>query len=155
MAVRGRILITLYLVRINSGLSLHCLSTQCLCMDTADNLLLNVLKPIPKDVRGNLSDSNNYRGISLCSSLISKAIDNIIIKRYGNLLNTNELQFGFKPNHSTNVCTGIMKVQKHVISYYNNNNKNVYACKLDASKAFDRVHYGTLFVSQLWCIAYC
>ena len=93
---------------------------------TADNLLLNVLKPIPKDVRGNLSDSNNYRGISLCSSL-SKAIDNIIIKRYGNLLNTNELQFEFKPNHSTNVCTGIMK---HVISYYNNNNTNVYACKL-------------------------
>ena len=88
---------------------------------TADNLLLNVLKPIPKDVRGNLSDSNNYRGISLCSSL-SKAIDNVIIKRYGNLLNTNELQFGFKPNHSTNVCTGIMK---HVISYYNNNNTNV------------------------------
>ena len=61
---------------------------------TADNLLLNVLKPIPKDVRGNMSDSNNYRGISLCSSL-SKAIDNIIIRRYGNLLNTNELQFGF------------------------------------------------------------
>ena len=26
-----------------------------------------------------------------------------------------------------------------------NNNTNVYACKLDASKAFDRVHYGTLF----------
>ena len=34
---------------------------------------------------------------------------------------------------------------KSVISYYNNNNTNVYACKLDASKAFDRVHYGTLF----------
>ena len=52
---------------------------------TADNLLLNVKKSIPKDVRGNMSDSNNYRGISLCSSL-SKDIDNIIINRYGHLL---------------------------------------------------------------------
>ena len=82
----------------------------------------------------------------VCSSP-SKAIDNIIITRYGNLLKTNELQFGFKPNYSTNVCAGIMK---HVISHYNNNNTDVHACKLDASKAFDRVHhpgvhYGTLF----------
>ena len=110
---------------------------------TADNLLLGVLTQIPKDVRRNMSDSNNYRGISLCSALRpSKAVDNIIIQRYGHLLSTSDLQFGFKPQHSTNMCTGIMK---HVISYYNSKSTNVYACKLDATKAFGRVHYGQLF----------
>ena len=60
---------------------------MCMHGYTADNLLLNVWNAIPKDVRGNMSDSNHYRGISLCSS-ISKAIDNIIINRYGHLIIT-------------------------------------------------------------------
>ena len=33
-------------------------------------------------------------------------------------------------------------IMQHVISYYNNDNTNVYGCMLDASKAFERVHYG-------------
>ena len=32
-----------------------------------------------------------------------------------------------------------------IITHYKTNGSNVYSCMLDASKAFDRVHFGTLF----------
>ena len=40
------------------------------------------------------------------------------------------------------MCTAIFK---DVCSYYQSRNSDVYVCLLDASKAFDRVHYGKLF----------
>ena len=36
-------------------------------------------------------------------------------------------------------------VYYEVINHYLCNDNNVYSCLLDASKAFDRVHYGKLF----------
>ena len=36
-------------------------------------------------------------------------------------------------------------IYKEVVNHYLNSGSNVYSCLLDASKAFDRVHYGTLF----------
>ena len=32
-----------------------------------------------------------------------------------------------------------------IINHYLKNGSNVYSCLLDASKAFDKVHYGKLF----------
>ena len=40
------------------------------------------------------------------------------------------------------MCTSVFK---EVCSYYKAPNTDVYVCLLDASKAFDRVHYGKLF----------
>ena len=40
------------------------------------------------------------------------------------------------------MCTTILK---EVCSYYQYRNTDVFVCMLDASKAFDRVHYGKLF----------
>ena len=40
------------------------------------------------------------------------------------------------------MCTSIIK---EVISHYNSRNSSVYACLLDASKAFDRLNHGKLF----------
>ena len=34
---------------------------------------------------------------------------------------------------------------KNIISYYRANNSKVYGCMLDASKAYDRIHFGKLF----------
>ena len=39
-----------------------------------DNLLTSVVVPIPKNVKGNMGSSDNYRGIALCSS-ITKLFD--------------------------------------------------------------------------------
>ena len=44
--------------------------------------------------------------------------------------------------HSTNMCTAVFT---ETVSYFVDRGSNVYACLLDASKAFDRVHYGKLF----------
>ena len=45
-------------------------------------------------------------------------------------------------NHSTTSCTTVLK---EIIKYYLRGNSNVYCCLLDASKAFDKIHFGKLF----------
>ena len=47
-----------------------------------------------------------------------------------------------KDNHDTVMCTATLK---ETISYYTSRGSNVYACLLDASKAFDKVHFGKMF----------
>ncbi len=107
----------------------------------ADNLLASVIASIPKCMRSSLSNSDNYRGIALCSALC-KVIDYVFIDRYSSQLQSSNLQFAFKDGHDTVVCTAVLK---ETISYFNNRGSNVYACLLDASKAFDKVHFGKLF----------
>ena len=51
------------------------------------------------------------------------------------------MQFGFIPKDSTVLCSVIYK---ELIDNYNRNGSNVYLCLLDASKAFDKIHYGKL-----------
>ena len=59
------------------------------------------------------------------------------------ILNTSDLQFAFKEGHSTVMCTTALE---ETVQYFQKGDSNVYACLLDdASKAFDRVHYGKLF----------
>ena len=109
---------------------------------TPNGLLESVLISILKDARGDLCSSDNYRGIALCSALC-KVIDIIVIERYREKLLTSELQFAFKALHSTSMCTTVVK---EVCIYYRARGTNVYSCMLGASKAFDRVYYGKLFI---------
>jgi hypothetical protein len=97
--------------------------------------------PIPKKRNANATDSENYRGISL-SSVFGKIFDNIVLCKYYDNLCTSELQFGFKANCSTNMCTMILK---ETIAYYTNNKSPVFCTFLDATKAFDRVNFCKLF----------
>ena len=108
---------------------------------TVDELLFSTVVPIPKNPRASLSDSNNYRGIALCSCL-SKILDTIILTKYNHLLCSSDLQFAYKEKLGTTMCTLILK---ETINYFVNRHTDVYCCLLDASKAFDCVHYGHLF----------
>ena len=54
-----------------------------------------VLTPIPKSNK-DISQSQNYRGIALASSL-SKVLEHLILNKYSSFLCTSHLQFGFKP----------------------------------------------------------
>ena len=57
-------------------------------------------------------------------------------------LSSNDSQFGFKQRHSTSQCTFVVK---ETVQYYLNGGSIVYGMLLDASKAFDRVHFIKLF----------
>ena len=69
-------------------------------------------------------------------------VTGLVVKTHKGSLQTWDLQFGFKSNHSTVLCTAIyMETNNH----YVNEGSNVYSCLLDASNAFDRVYWGRLF----------
>jgi len=85
---------------------------------------------------------NRQRKTILLSSIFVKLFENIIMYKYADKLHTSELQFGFKNNSSTHVCTMVLK---ETLSYYTTHNSHVFCTFLDASKAFDRVNYCKLF----------
>lgn len=97
--------------------------------------------PIPKAKNTNLTDSENYRGIAL-SSVFGRIFDLIVLHRYSDELTSCDLQFGFKKNRSTAMCS---MIAKEVIAHYVNSNSNVHCVFLDSSKAFDKVEYCKLF----------
>ena len=70
-------------------------------------LLLSTVVPVSKDKRGSKSDSNNYRAIAI-SSILGKLFDSFIIKDQHLSLITDDLQFGFKENSSTIICTQLL-----------------------------------------------
>ena len=106
-----------------------------------DQLRLSTILPIVKNKQASLNMSSNYRGIAL-TSILSKLIDILIIEFQSNALTSSDLQFGFKEKSSTVQCTFVVQ---EVVNYYVRNDSNVYCTFLDASKAFDRVHYNKLF----------
>ena len=107
-----------------------------------DTMLFSAMVPIPKNYKKTLTDSDNYRAIAM-GNVIGKLLDIIILQKYNYVLGSCELQFGFKENCSTNMCTYMVK---ETVQYYlSNGSKQVYGAVLDATKAFDRVNYCTLF----------
>ena len=99
-----------------------------------------ILVPIPK---GNKDPtlSDNYRPVALAPTL-SKALEWCILLSYPSYFSTSDLQFGFKRQLSTTLCTGLIK---NVVSKFVLAGSQVYGCFLDASKAFDRVNHVVLF----------
>ena len=107
-----------------------------------DDFVVGTTIPIPKNKNVNVTRSENYRGITL-SSVFGRILDNIIMRRHVSLLASCDLQFGFKRGRSTAMCTAVVK---EVLAYYTQQaNSNVFCTFLDASKAFDKVHYCKLF----------
>jgi len=106
-----------------------------------DNFLRSTIVPTPKGRNIDGSNSNNYRGIAL-SSIFGKLMDNIVLIKFSNQLQTSSLQFGFKAKSSTNLCIFVLK---ETLAYYVKNQTTVFCTFLDASKAFDRINYCKLF----------
>ena len=104
-------------------------------------MLTSYLVPIPKNRKKALSNSGNFRSIAI-SSIVGKILDHIVLQKHSNVLQTSDLQFGFKSNHSTTQCTFILQ---EVVDYYTYRHSPVFVTLLDATRAFDRVHYVKLF----------
>ena len=106
-----------------------------------DSMLASVLVPIPKNRKKSLCDSSNYRSIAI-SSIVGKVLDSVVMSKHRAALQTSDLQYGFKPSHSTVQCTFVLN---EVVDYYTSRQTPVFVTLLDASKAFDRVQYVKLF----------
>ena len=72
--------------------------------------------------------------------MLGKLFDIIVLEEEHHSLITDELQFGFKKNAFTVLCTSLLM---ETVEYYNDT--DCYLLLLDASKAFDRVEYVKLF----------
>ena len=77
-------------------------------------LLLSSIISILTDMKTSLRDSNNYRGISLFNA-ICKVYDHAIIFLCYNKFITSDMQFGFKANHSTIMCSLVLH---EIINHY-------------------------------------
>jgi hypothetical protein len=101
------------------------------------------LHPLLKSGKTDVSSISSYRMIAIIPAFI-KVFDYIILDKFSNCFNTNDCQFGYKRNHSTAQAAFIVK---ETVNYYFSKGSNVYACFLDASKAFDRVDHIKLFLN--------
>ena len=104
--------------------------------DYQDNLLKSTIISIPKD-----ANVDNYKGVSLSNS-INKLFDYVIIELYQNTLVSSDMQLVYKSQHSTALYSVFYL---ETLQYYRQNGSQVYSCLLDASKAFDCIHFGKLF----------
>ena len=96
-------------------------------------ILVSTIIPLIKDKLGDISSSNDYRSVAL-SSLLLKIFDYIILLLHGDKLSTDELQFGYQQNTSTNMCTWLAI---ETIDYFLRNGSEVFVGVMDMSKAFD------------------
>ena len=129
----------------------HLIHAQPAICSSLASLFTTILRLMPKTIRdctivpipkGNKDPrvSDNYRPIALAPTL-SKALEWCILSYPDHFL-TSGLQFGFKQKMSTTLCTGTVK---NIVSCYLHENSAVFACFLDASKAFDLVNHKILF----------
>ena len=100
-----------------------------------------VLVPIVKDKTKNIYDKGNYRPIAL-ASVVSKVFEMSLLVKLESFLHSSDYQFGFKANHSTDLCIYTLK---EVIDFYKSQSTSLYVFFMDASKAFDRVNHWLLF----------
>ncbi len=85
-------------------------------------MLFGTMVPITKGRWSNLSNSDNFRAITL-SIILCKILDVVILTKESDNLCSSNLQFSFKPGASTSLCTSLVQ---ETISYYVNNGSNVY-----------------------------
>jgi len=109
------------------------------------DMMKTILVPIVKDKNESLSSSDNYRPIAI-TSVMSKIYELLLLRRAEGMLITTSNQFGFKPQHSTDMAVYSLKC---ITEYYTTQNSPVYICFVDASKAFDRVNHWTLYIKLL------
>ena len=110
-----------------------------------NDFLKGVISPIIKDAGGDASSLDNYRGITL-SHVFAYLFEHAILLKTQIYLSSDNLQFGYKKNHS---ITHAIYCLKQCINHFCKHGSNVYASFLDCSKGFDRVCHRGLFLKLI------
>ena len=109
------------------------------------SFLKGTISPTIKNSSGDLNTVDNYRGITLCS-VFSHLFENALRLKFSSFLTSDDLQFGFKPNHSTNHAVYTLK---SCVDYFTRRDSNVFVAFLDFSKAFDTISHHGLFLKLI------
>ena len=97
--------------------------------------------PLFKGGLKNPATFDSYRAIAGGSQVL-KLFEYVILLIWGDHLDNDSLQFGFKAGVSTSQCTWLVN---EVTNYYMRRGTAVTACLLDCSKAFDKCKFDVLF----------
>ena len=76
-------------------------------------MLKGTMVPIPKGRWANMTMSDNFRAITL-SSILCKLLDMIILIKEEKNLTTSDMQFSFKKDSSTTMCTTMVQ-ETHIL----------------------------------------
>ena len=101
--------------------------------------------PLLKNSLKNLADLKSYRAIA-GSSLILKLFDQVILLLWGNLLQSDSLQFGYKSGYSTTQCSWFVM---ETASFFIRRKTPVIVTLLDCTMAFDKCKFDILFKKLL------
>ena len=101
-------------------------------------LLYRLLQP-SECCRSGVWWNNGFNSNLIFGNIATSRVYTTLTSHY---LKTSNLQFAYKERHSTAMCTLALK---EVAKYYTSRRGRVYCCLLDATKAFDRVRFDTLF----------
>jgi len=106
-----------------------------------DEFCYGMIIPLLKNKHGDVTTSDMYRGITLTST-VSKLFEMVLIELFGNDLQSDNLQYGFKKDSG---CTDALFTFNETVRYFTSRGSRVFCVSLDANKAFDRVlHSGLL-----------
>ena len=104
---------------------------------TPHDVLKGDMNPTIKDLKGNITDSGNYRPV-MQSSCILKLFELHILSILEEKIGFNFRQFGFEKGSSTSDACLLLK---ETIYQYTKNRNRAYVAFIDLSKAFDRVNH--------------
>ena len=110
--------------------------------------LTGIIIPIYKN-KGDKSDPNNYRGITLlsCSAKFFTAVLNERLHTFTEALNIlSENQAGFRPNHSTIDHIFVLKCMNDLMR---SRKKKLFCAFVDYEKAFDKVWHAGLWTKLI------
>ena len=96
--------------------------------------------PLLKSARKDPSQFDSYRAVAGASQML-KLFEYVILNIWGEHLQSDSLQFGFKPNTSTDQCTWLVHA---VAEHYMLRGSPTLCCLLDVKKGFPSVRFSDL-----------
>jgi len=102
-----------------------------------DDFGVGVVVPVVKDQCADLCSADSHCPVTL-SAVVSKVFESCVLQKYGDMLYSDNMQFGFKKHSSWAYALIVMS---QVADYFLCHGNSVYMASLNASKAFDRVNH--------------